>query len=263
VDPDSIRKALLAAIATVAPETDVLSLRSDRPLREQVDLDSMDWINLVAGLHEHLHVDIADSDFAHLETLDALVAYLASRPALPAAAPRAPGAGHDLPHGHHMVNGTRVTVRPISAADAALEADFVHHLSTESRYGRFMVTVSELPQAKLKYLTEVDQVGHVALVATVDQDGQEALVGVARYVVDRSGTNCEFAAAVDDAWQGSGLAGILMNALIGIARARGLKTMEGIVLSTNTRMLKFTRQLGFRAERDAEDRSLFRVVRTL
>jgi L-amino acid N-acyltransferase YncA len=54
-----------------------------------------------------------------------------------------------------------------------------------------------------------------------------------------------------------------MNALIGVARACGLKTMEGIVLAANTRMLKFTRQLGFAVERDPEDRSLFRAVRSL
>jgi acetyltransferase len=126
-----------------------------------------------------------------------------------------------------------------------------------------MVTVSELPQSKLKYLTEVDQVRHVALVATTERDGHEALVGVARYVVDPSGSSCEFAAAVDDAWQGSGVAGILMNGLIGVARASGLKTMEGIVLATNARMLKFTRQLGFSVQRDPEDRSLLRAVRTL
>ncbi|MEW5879130.1 MAG: GNAT family N-acetyltransferase [Pseudomonadota bacterium] len=89
------------------------------------------------------------------------------------------------------------------------------------------------------------------------------LVGAARYVVDASGGGCEFAIAVDDAWQGSGLAGVLMHALIDVARARGLATMEGSVLATNTRMLKFARQLGFRLEHDPEDRSTVRVVRAL
>jgi acetyltransferase len=116
---------------------------------------------------------------------------------------------------------------------------------------------------RLKDLTDVDQVRHVALAATVERDGKEALVGVARYVVDASGTGCEFAIAVDDAWQGSGLAGILMHALIDIARARGLATMEGSVLATNRRMLKFTRQLGFVPQDDPEDRDTVRVVRSL
>jgi GNAT superfamily N-acetyltransferase len=75
--------------------------------------------------------------------------------------------------------------------------------------------------------------------------------------------NCEFAVALDDAWQGSGLAGILMHALMEVARARGLATMEGFVLTTNTWMLKLTRQLGFKQQRDPEDRETVRVVRPL
>jgi len=265
MDADSLRSAVLASIAKIAPETDLKSLRPDAPLRDQLDLDSMDWVNLVAALDEQLHIAIPESAYARLGTLDAMVAHLASCPPAPAGAPRAPAppAPDVLPHARHVVGGRPVLVRPIRAEDGALEADFVGHLSTESRYGRFMVTVSELPETKLKYLTDVDQVGHVALVATVQQDGREELVGVARYVVDPSGSSCEFAAAVQDAWQGSGVAGILMNELIGVARRRGLKTMEGIVLANNARMLKFTRQLGFSVHHDAEDRSIVRVLREL
>lgn len=144
-----------------------------------------------------------------------------------------------------------------------MEADFVRHLSSDTRYKRFMLTLRELSHAKLRYLTEVDQSRHVALVATVEQEGREVEVGVVRYIVDPAGNGCEFAIAVDDAWQGSGLAGILMHALMDIARSRGLATMEGVVLAANARMLKFTRQLGFRVERDPEDRTTVRVVRAL
>jgi hypothetical protein len=48
-----------------------------------------------------------------------------------------------------------------------------------------------------------------------------------------------------------------------VARSRGLATMEGIVLATNSRMLKFTRQLGFRQERDPEARDTVRIVRSI
>ena len=72
-----------------------------------------------------------------------------------------------------------------------------------------------------------------------------------------------FAVAVDDAWKGSGLAGRLMQALMDVARSRRLQTMEGSVLATNSRMLKFVRQLGFRQERVADDPQTVRVVRTL
>jgi acetyltransferase len=147
--------------------------------------------------------------------------------------------------------------------DRDLEAEFVRHLSGDARYKRFMATMRELSDAKLRYLTDVDQVRHVALVATADVGGRQVELGVARYIVDPVGTGCEFAIAVDDAWQGSGLAGMLMHALMGVARARGLASMEGVVLAANSRMLNFTRQLGFGVERDPQDRQTLRVVRAL
>ena len=54
-----------------------------------------------------------------------------------------------------------------------------------------------------------------------------------------------------------------MHELIAVARARGLASMEGTVLATNTRMLKFMRQLGFSQQRDPEDRDTVRVLRHL
>ena len=163
----------------------------------------------------------------------------------------------------HRIDGTELTVRPIRADDLPLEADFVRHLSSESRYERFMVTVGELSARKLEYLTDVDQLRHVALVATTAQDGRETIVGVVRYIVDPAGTGCEFAVAIDDAWHGTGLAGILMQALIDVARTRGLRTMEGFVLAANAPMLRFARQLGFRVRRDPEDRDTVHVERSL
>lgn len=162
-----------------------------------------------------------------------------------------------------LFDGSEATIRPIRPDDAPIEADFVRHLSPESRYSRFMVTVKELPEAKLRYLTDVDYDKHMAFVATLVRDGKEVEIGVSRYVVDPSGASCEFAIAVDDAWQGSGVAGILMATLIDTARTRGLKTMEGIVLASNYKMLKFARQLGFSLHRDKDDRDTVHVVRPL
>ncbi|RPH61845.1 MAG: GNAT family N-acetyltransferase [Burkholderiales bacterium] len=154
-------------------------------------------------------------------------------------------------------------MRPIRQDDVALEADFVRNLSDESRYKRFMASMRELPQVKLDSLTAADQVRDVALAATVTREGRPVIVGVARYSVGPEHSGCEFAVAVDDAWQGTGLAGILMHALMGIARDRGLSTIEGIVLTTNSRMLKLARQLGFRRLPDPGSRDTVRVVRSL
>jgi acetyltransferase len=81
----------------------------------------------------------------------------------------------------------------------------------------------------------------------------EEEIAVARYVVEPGDSTCEFAIAIADAWQGKGVAGRLMRALIRDARARGLERMEGFVLGANNRMLDFVRKLGFRIEFDADD----------
>jgi len=180
VDVEEIRKAVQATIETIAPGTDVQRIRPDRPLREQIALDSMDWLNVVVDLHERLSIEIPESDYGRLATLDSMVAYLEARWAehqgghpCPESAAAAP-----LPCATHLINGIPVAVRPMRAEDSPLEADFVQHLSRDSRYERFMLTLNELSQAKLKYLTDVDQVHHVALVATADRGGQQVLVGV-------------------------------------------------------------------------------------
>ncbi len=145
-----------------------------------------------------------------------------------------------------MFDGTPVTIRPIRPEDSGMEQEFVRHLSDDSRYFRFMGSLRELPSKKLKSFTEIDYDRHMAFVATIKCEDREVEIGVARYVAVDPPCSCEFAIAVDDAWQGKGVAGLLMISLIDAARASGFKTMEGIVLAGNHKMLKFARQLGFK-----------------
>lgn len=71
-----IRTRVLGVIKAVAPELEEGELRADRPLRDQIDLDSMDWLNVLVALHEKLRVDIPEADYGKLVTLDNLVGYL-------------------------------------------------------------------------------------------------------------------------------------------------------------------------------------------
>lgn len=79
MNPKQIRAGVIAAIQAVAPEVDEAELQPDRPLRDQVDLDSMDWLNVIVGLHERFGIDIPEADYAKLSTIDAIVAYVAAR----------------------------------------------------------------------------------------------------------------------------------------------------------------------------------------
>jgi acetyltransferase len=250
-----MRAAVLAALAAVAPEADLAGLRGDRPLRTQIDLDSIDWLNLLGRIEQELGGALPDSGVGSDLSLDALVARLAAPPpATRADAPTPPRTET------FVLAGRRITLRPMTAADLALESEFVRGLSPEARYKRFMTTVAELPKSKLAYLTDVDQAKHVALVATTGDDGDVDPVGVVRYVVEPGGESCEFAIALDDAVQHTGLAGIMMRRLIDIARAHGLRTMFGLVLAANGPMLRFTRQLGFRQAHEPDDYATVRVT---
>jgi len=72
----SLKTRVIALLKSIAPEMEESELAADRPLRSQVDLDSMDWLNFLIGLHKELDVDIPEADYARLVTLDKLLAYL-------------------------------------------------------------------------------------------------------------------------------------------------------------------------------------------
>ena len=77
--PEELKSQVLEILTTIAPELEPAELRADRPLRSQVDLDSMDWLNFLVALHERLKVDIPEADYAKLVTLDDLLGYLGSK----------------------------------------------------------------------------------------------------------------------------------------------------------------------------------------
>jgi acyl carrier protein len=73
---DELRAAVLDCLASIAPEVDGAALAPDRPLRAQVDLDSVDWMNFLIALSGRFGIDIADADARRLATLDQLLDHL-------------------------------------------------------------------------------------------------------------------------------------------------------------------------------------------
>ena len=74
-----IEQALFEAITKVAPEAEPARLEPGADIREELDIDSMDFLNVVVGLHERLGVDIPESDYPKLFSIDSAVAYLEAR----------------------------------------------------------------------------------------------------------------------------------------------------------------------------------------
>lgn len=77
--PEQIRAAIADVIGAIAPEVDLAAIDPDKPLREQVDIDSFDFLNVIIRLHEVLGVDIPEKDYAELLTLKGAVDYLSRR----------------------------------------------------------------------------------------------------------------------------------------------------------------------------------------
>ena len=80
---DEIRKQVIEALLAIAPEADPSTIDPRASLRDQLDLDSFDFLNVIVALHRALGVDIPETDYARLATLDGAVAYLAERLATP------------------------------------------------------------------------------------------------------------------------------------------------------------------------------------
>jgi acyl carrier protein len=76
---EQIRSTLLRILGEMAPEVDISTIKGDVRLRDQIDLDSMDWVNFLIAVDEELGVETPEKDYAKLATLDLCVGYFASR----------------------------------------------------------------------------------------------------------------------------------------------------------------------------------------
>jgi acyl carrier protein len=79
VTRDEIRQAVIQALTSVAPEIDPDTLQGNTALRQELDLDSMDFLNFVIALHGSVGVDIPETDYTKLGTIEDAVQYLESK----------------------------------------------------------------------------------------------------------------------------------------------------------------------------------------
>ena len=75
---DEIRATVLRLLADIAPEADMTAIKPDKRLRDQLDIDSMDALNFFIAVDAALGIDIPESDYPKLATLDGIVTYLAA-----------------------------------------------------------------------------------------------------------------------------------------------------------------------------------------
>lgn len=137
-------------------------------------------------------------------------------------------------------NGRALTVRAIRPGDTGLMADAFRRVSAESLYLRTFSARKNVNDKELAQLADVDFDNVVALVAVMQEEGQESIIGGGRYIRSGAGAmpSAEVAFLVDDDHQGLGIGSRVFKHLIAIARSSGIKQFEAEVLPSNDGMLR-------------------------
>ena len=158
-------------------------------------------------------------------------------------------------------NGTTVLIRPIRDDDVELERRFIEELSPQSRRFRFLGEIKSPSDEMLRQFTHVDHASEIAFVALMADGAEKREIGVSRYSARTDGLSCECAVAVSDDWHNQGLATLLMQHLIDVARQHGVECMYSIDAVDNQAMRELAEHLGFQRKQDPNDAT--QVMHTL
>lgn len=142
-------------------------------------------------------------------------------------------------------NGQRVEIRALRPQDRDEFVAAAGRLSGESLYRRFFAPKPHFSEKERAFFLDVDFVGHVALIAVLEEGGTPVIAGGGRYVVTKPG-QAEVAFAVVDQYQGQGIGMTLVRHLATIARNVGIRELTAEVLPHNVAMLKAFEKSGLR-----------------
>ena len=146
-----------------------------------------------------------------------------------------------------LKDGTEITIRAIRPDDSGRLLEAFANLDRQSIYTRFFSHKARLTDAELKQYTDVDFDRVVALVATTGMGDGQTLIAGGRYVCDDAqppARSAEVAFTTEEDYQGRGLAGLLLDHLIRIARHKRVSRFEAYVLAENQAMLAVFRRSG-------------------
>lgn len=137
-----------------------------------------------------------------------------------------------------LKDGFSARIRPIRPDDEPRLVDLYDRLSRHTAYQRFFTVLRRLPPDWYHFFANVDYVRRLALVAERETVAGVQLIGVGRYEPAEEPDTAEVAFVVEDGWQGRGLGGILLDAVLGAAEARGIHRFSAYVQADNHRMLR-------------------------
>lgn len=160
-------------------------------------------------------------------------------------------------------HGKAVAVRFVEPRDAEALQAYFRSLSSRSRYNRFLGAASELPASELEHFIHVGEADRFSVVATLPVDGQETIVGEARYAFDSETGAIEFGLSIDDRWQGHGIGKALLKNLECRAASFGTTRVFGDTLRSNDAMITLARKAGYAFTNTPGDWRLTRFYKNL
>jgi len=146
-------------------------------------------------------------------------------------------------------SGLNLLLRPVKLSDEHLLKDFFYSLSNDSMYRRFVSTRTDMHHERLQPFVVIDYTKEMVILAVLQHEEKEAIVGMAQYLIDDVTHTAEVAFVVRDDYQGKGIGQELLTYVTYLARKKGLLGFIAAVLTENQRMLQLFEKMGFIIEK--------------
>jgi N-acetylglutamate synthase-like GNAT family acetyltransferase len=151
-----------------------------------------------------------------------------------------------------LPSGAEIPFRVVRPDDAPALQRLHGRCGERTIYLRFFGSMEELSDEKARYFASTDGVDHFGLVA-LDPEDQSEIIAVVRYARNPGEERAEYAALVEDRWQGEAVGASLTHRLIEEARGNGVSSFYALVKGANKRMLNVLRHLDLPEQERVED----------
>jgi acyl-CoA hydrolase/GNAT superfamily N-acetyltransferase len=145
--------------------------------------------------------------------------------------------------------GLNLLLRPVKLSDEHLLKDFFYSLSNDSLYRRFISTRVDMHHDRLQPFVVIDYTKEMVILAVLEQEEKELIVGMAQYLIDENAHSAEVAFVVRDDYQGKGIGAVLLSYITYLAKKSGLLGFTAAVLMENRQMLQLFEKMGFNIEK--------------
>jgi RimJ/RimL family protein N-acetyltransferase len=142
-------------------------------------------------------------------------------------------------------SGLDIFMRPVKISDEPLIKDLFYALSDNSMYRRFMSHRQDMPHERLQEFVVIDYDREVSIVATINHDEREVIVGLGQYIILPNAHVAEIAFVVRDEYQNKGIGNELLSYLTYLAKKQDLLGFTAEVLVENRSMLHLFEKMGF------------------